>query len=233
MYSFEHNGTTSKGINFLRGLPLVADTKNTDNEKVGHGDELGYMFDCNDIYGNPLPETRLTSEEDLKVRDNLIGMIVKFSNTFKEDTKLGSFTDSLFKSVSGKGIPFIKVDTSLEASSDFRFCELSLFGASLSPLTSTSCQGLSSILTSLTGSLDGLTKGLGSSLGNGGLGSGLLGGDQGGGGGGVGGVLGGVLPTTTSKSTTNRLSGGLFGSSLTSSENTQNRRPGGLGILGL
>uniref|UniRef100_A0A1I8P7F7 Carboxylesterase type B domain-containing protein n=1 Tax=Stomoxys calcitrans TaxID=35570 RepID=A0A1I8P7F7_STOCA len=212
MYSFEYNGTTSKGINFLRGLPLVADSANSNTEMVGHGDELGYMFDCNDIYGNPLPETRLTSEEDLKVRNNLIGMIVKFSKTFKEDTKQGSITDSLFKSVSGKGIPFIKVDTSLAASSDFRFCELSLFGASLSPLTSTTCAGLGNVLGSLTGSLGSISEGLAGSLSGGGQGNR------------VGGGLFGSGQATSAEGSKNRpQSGGLFGSSLNG---------GGLGILG-
>ncbi|XP_075152885.1 carboxylesterase 1E-like [Haematobia irritans] len=211
MYSFEYNGTTSKGINFLRGLPLVADTKNSDNEKVGHGDELGYMFDCNDIYGNPLPDTRLQSKEDLKVRDNLLNMIVKFSKTFKEDTKQGSITDNLFKSVTGKGVPFIKLDTSLQAASDFRFCELSLFGASLSPLTSTTCSGLSNVLGSLTGSLGGITQGLSNKLSGNQTNNRV-----------VGGLLSGQ-PTSAEGSKARPQNGGLFGSSLNG---------GGLGILG-
>ncbi|XP_023304356.2 carboxylesterase 1E [Lucilia cuprina] len=201
MYSFEYNGTISKGINFLRGLPIVADTKNSNSEIVSHGDELGYLFDCNDIYGNPLPETHLTSEQDLKVRSNLIGMIVKFAKDFKEDTKIGAFSDDLFKSVTGKGTPFIKVDTDITADSDFRFCELSLFGASLSPVTSTSCEGLGSIVSSLQGSLGQVTNVLGGSN----LGGVLRGGNTG-----TGGLLG--SPFTGGNTATNtRKTGGLFG----------------------
>ncbi|KAI8130234.1 hypothetical protein FF38_06659 [Lucilia cuprina] len=201
MYSFEYNGTISKGINFLRGLPIVADTKNSNSEIVAHGDELGYLFDCNDIYGNPLPETHLTSEQDLKVRNNLIGMIVKFAKDFKEDTKIGAFSDDLFKSVTGKGTPFIKVDTDITADSDFRFCELSLFGASLSPVTSTSCEGLGSIVSSLQGSLGQVTNVLGGSN----LGGVLRGGNTG-----TGGLLG--SPFTGGNTATNtRKTGGLFG----------------------
>ncbi|KAM7353636.1 carboxylesterase 1E [Cochliomyia hominivorax] len=205
MYSFEYNGTTSKGINFLRGLPIVADTKNSNSEVVAHGDELGYMFDCNDVFGNPIPEARLTSEEDLKVRNNLIGMIVKFAKDFKKDTKIGQFTDNIFKSVTGKGTPFIKVNTELTTDSDFRFCELSLFGASLSPVTSTTCEGLGNVLSNLPGALGGVSKTLNPSN--------------------LGGVLsGGKTPNT----------GGLLGTSTLPGRNSgSNRKPGGLNLFGL
>ncbi|XP_061392901.1 carboxylesterase 1E [Musca vetustissima] len=234
MYSFEYNGTTSKGINFLRGLPLVGDTDPTDNSIVGHGDELGYLFDCNDINGNPQPKTRLNSPEDMKVRKNLIDMLVRFTKTFKEDTKQGAFTDNLFKSVTGKGIPFLKVDTSLETSSDFRFCELSVLGASLSPLTSTSCQGLSSIITGLTGSLDGIGKTLGTV---GDKATNLLGG--GGTGGGLG-LLGGGGQSSSKESTNSNPLTNILGASLTSGEVTNNNPPrrtttrpsGAFGLLG-
>uniref|UniRef100_A0A1A9ZJ64 COesterase domain-containing protein n=1 Tax=Glossina pallidipes TaxID=7398 RepID=A0A1A9ZJ64_GLOPL len=163
MYSFEYNGTVSKGINFLRGLPIVsASANNTNAPAAAHGDELGYMFDCNDIYGNPLPETRLTSADDLRVRNNMIDMIVRFASASGQNETTGSsFTDSIFKSVTGKGIPFLKVDTNLQTSNDFRFCELSVLGANLSPLTSISCEGLGSIFSSLTDTLGNLGKNLG------------------------------------------------------------------------
>jgi len=168
MYSFEYNGTKSKGINFLKGLPIVSETAHDKPETVGHGDEIGYMFDANDIFGNPLEETRLTSAEDLKVRHNLIDLLVKFANRDKEDTK-GS---SLFQSVTGKATPFIKIDTNLETSNDFRFCELSVLGASLSPLTSTTCAGLGNVLGQLGGGLGDTLGGVGNTLGLGGLGGG-------------------------------------------------------------
>lgn len=163
MYSFEYNGTVSKGINFLRGLPIVsASANNTNAPAAAHGDELGYMFDCNDIYGNPLPETRLTSADDLRVRNNMIDMIVRFASAAGQNEATGSsFTDSIFKSVTGKGIPFLKVDTNLQTSNDFRFCELSVLGANLSPLTSISCEGLGNIFSSLTDTLGNLGKNLG------------------------------------------------------------------------
>nr|NP_001259865.1 uncharacterized protein Dmel_CG5397, isoform B [Drosophila melanogaster]NP_608591.1 uncharacterized protein Dmel_CG5397, isoform A [Drosophila melanogaster]AAF51389.1 uncharacterized protein Dmel_CG5397, isoform A [Drosophila melanogaster]AAL28166.1 GH04232p [Drosophila melanogaster]AGB92402.1 uncharacterized protein Dmel_CG5397, isoform B [Drosophila melanogaster] len=171
MYSFEYNGTKSKGINFLKGLPIVSETAHDKPETVGHGDEIGYMFDANDIFGNPMEETRLTSAEDLKVRNNLIDLLVKFANKDKEE----GGKSSIFQSVTGKATPFIKIDTKLQTSNDFRFCELSVLGASLSPLSSTSCAGLGNLLGqlgSLGGGLGGTLGGVGSTLGLGGNGGG-------------------------------------------------------------
>ncbi|EDW11343.1 carboxylesterase 1E [Drosophila mojavensis] len=163
MYSFEYNGTKSKGIHFLHGLPIVAEQAQSRPELVAHGDELGYMFDANDIFGEPLLETRLTDEQDLKVRKNLIDMLLQFAQP-KEEQKEG-VTAKLFQSISSKGTPFIKVDTQLEAASDFRFCELSVLGASLSPLSSTSCAALGSVLGQLGGGLGQTVGGVGKTVG--------------------------------------------------------------------
>ncbi|KAH8251222.1 hypothetical protein KR032_003277 [Drosophila birchii] len=177
MYSFEYNGTKSKGINFLKGLPIVSETANDKPETVGHGDELGYMFDANDIFGSPMEETRLTSSEDLKVRHNLIDLLVQFANRGSNKDDKGS---SLFQSVTGKATPFIKIHSKVETSNDFRFCELSVLGASLSPLTSTSCAGLGNILGQLGGGLGQTLGGVGNTLGLGGLtGAGGGGGNRG------------------------------------------------------
>lgn len=168
MYSFEYNGTRSKGIHFLRGLPIVSEQPGSSNpEVVAHGDELGYMFDTNDLFGNPIAEAKLVDEEDLKVRKNLIGMLVTFAKSFGTENQKNPGSDSLFRSVTGKGVPFIKVNTELSADSDFRFCELSVLGASLTPLTSTTCQSLSGLLTPLTGVVGGTLDGVGDVLGGG------------------------------------------------------------------
>ncbi|KAH8419290.1 hypothetical protein KR222_004127, partial [Zaprionus bogoriensis] len=165
MYSFEYNGTRSKGINFLRGLPIVSQHAQDKPETVAHGDELGYMFDANDIFGNPLPETRLTSADDLKVRRNLIDMLVQFARRQEGGKGGGSAVSQLFQSVTGGGTPFIKVHTELKAASDFRFCELSVLGASLSPLSSTSCAALGNLLGQLGGGLGQAVGGVGQTVG--------------------------------------------------------------------
>lgn len=53
LYSFEYVGSKqSRGSSFLNGLPLVSNNKqNKNDDKVGHGDELGYLFDARDIFG--------------------------------------------------------------------------------------------------------------------------------------------------------------------------------------
>lgn len=146
MYSFEYNGSRSKGIHFLRGLLIVSEyADNMNSEVVAHGDELGYMFDANDLFGNPIPEAQLIDSDDLKVRQNFIGMLVEFAKSFGKNSKKESTGETLFKSVVGQEVPFIKVDADISANSDFRFCELSVLGASLTPLTSTTCQGLSNL----------------------------------------------------------------------------------------
>ncbi|KAH8410527.1 hypothetical protein KR215_011883 [Drosophila sulfurigaster] len=178
MYSFEYNGTKSRGSNFLKGLPIVSEQAHDKPETVAHGDELGYMFDANDIFGNPLPETRLSSADDLQVRRNLIQMLLQFAKKSKGEEQKNDITSKLFQSVTGGGTPFIKVHTELEAASDFRFCELSVMGASLSPLTSTSCAALGGLL----GGLGQTLGGVGNQLGLGNVGSKLgLGGGGGGG----------------------------------------------------
>ncbi|KAM8715968.1 hypothetical protein ACLKA7_002929 [Drosophila subpalustris] len=170
MYSFEYNGTQSKGINFLRGLPIVSEQAHDKPETVAHGDELGYMFDANDIFGNPLPETRLTSSEDLQVRKNLIDMLIQFAGQRDAGKEGSSISSKLFQSVTGGGTPFIKINTQLEAASDFRFCELSVMGASLSPLSSTSCAAFGNLLGQLGGGLGQTLGGVGQTLGLGNVG---------------------------------------------------------------
>lgn len=44
----------------MNGLPLVSSTeKNKNNEKIGHGDELGYLFDVRDIFGKLNEKTKV------------------------------------------------------------------------------------------------------------------------------------------------------------------------------
>lgn len=60
LYSFEYLGKKTSGSHFLSGLPLVNKSKSTD--KVAHGDELGYLFDANDIFGNPIEKSKVSYE---------------------------------------------------------------------------------------------------------------------------------------------------------------------------
>ncbi|XP_055372024.1 carboxylesterase 5A [Condylostylus longicornis] len=160
LYSFDFKGNVSKGINFLRGLPIVSGDQQTNY--TGHGDELGYLFETNDIYGNPIANAKLTEEKDLKVRINFISVLKQFS---KMNSETETDSKSLFQRFTGKGAPFLEISDSLTFSNNFRFCELSIYGAPLQALQSTTCSGLNTILGGLHNAT-GTLKNLGSSITN-------------------------------------------------------------------
>lgn len=159
LYSFEYNGAgVSNGYNFLQGLPIVSNKKNSNF--TGHGDELGYLFDANDIFGNPIENAKLKSQEDLQARQNFISLLKKFSRI---DLSFGfgdagGGIDGIFTRFTGKGTPFIKVTNKLELSDNFRFCELSLWGAPIDPIQSTTCKNFFDQLNLLTNVLGGATN---------------------------------------------------------------------------
>ncbi|KAL5285662.1 hypothetical protein ACFFRR_007389 [Megaselia abdita] len=168
LYSFEHRGKVSNGYNFLRGLPVVTEQKN--DNFTSHGDDLGYIFKCNDIFGNPIKGAELESEEDKKVQKNMIGLLTRFAKISNaEDVEKDGFLPSFG---SKQGVPYIKITEKLEILENFRFCELSLWGAPLEAIKSTTCEGLGNALSTVTGTLGqvtgGLTGGLTGTLGLGG-----------------------------------------------------------------
>lgn len=59
LYSFEYYGTTSSGFNFLNGLPITSKSADKSMQRIGHGDELGYLFDVRDLYGLPINGTEV------------------------------------------------------------------------------------------------------------------------------------------------------------------------------
>lgn len=152
LYSFEYEGSTSKGVNFLRGLPIVASETNVSS--IGHGDELGYIFNANDVEGNPLPNTSLTKPEDIQVRHNFISLLTKFAKANSDDE--ASFFKSLI--AGGDGTPFIKIDTKIKLFPDFRVCELLLWGVPLKPLQSTTCQDFAKTILSVKNVLSNFTS---------------------------------------------------------------------------
>lgn len=64
MYSFEYcgNKTQNAGANFLAGLPIVSNSNSsTSIEKiVAHGDELAYLFELKDVFGNSIDGTTVS-----------------------------------------------------------------------------------------------------------------------------------------------------------------------------
>lgn len=58
MYSFEYFGNRTKegGSKFLAGLPIVSKRDRKADKIVAHGDELAYLFDLRDVFGNPIDD---------------------------------------------------------------------------------------------------------------------------------------------------------------------------------
>ncbi|KXJ68641.1 carboxylesterase 5A [Aedes albopictus] len=138
-YSFEHRSDNTKGSDFLKGLPLVAKS-NHEKQKmlVAHGDELGILFDTFDVHGNPIEKATVKSKRDINARKAFATFIAKFAHMNASNPR----DDSLFKPFSTKGTPYIKIGEQITTENDFRFCQLSIWGAQLEALQSISCQFL-------------------------------------------------------------------------------------------
>ncbi|XP_035894929.1 cocaine esterase [Anopheles stephensi] len=147
MYSFEHRSDNTRGRDFLTGLPIVAKAgKNGADERlVAHGDELGLLFDTHDVFGNPIQSASVKSAKDINARKSFASFIAKFA--YLNMTSMHQ--DNVFKSFSSKGTPFVKVGEKIAVDNDFRFCQLSIWGAQLEALKSLSCsflgEGLGSV----------------------------------------------------------------------------------------
>ena len=145
-YQFDHVGDAeSSGKKFLRPLHLVS--KANSKGKAAHGDELGYLFEVNDIWGNKINGTSLKSSRDKKARQNLISLIQNFAyfNANSSNFKVGNQIVSTF---SAQATNFIKVSEKLGFEKNFRFCQLSIYGAPLKSAQKVSCDFL----------VDGLNK---------------------------------------------------------------------------
>lgn len=140
-YQFEHVGDSEpSGKHFLKPLPLVS--KRSSKDMVAHGDELGFLFDICDVYGNKINSSLLRSPRDQKARKNFIKMIAKFAyiNSTQSEFKLNDQVLSPFRA---DGAQFIKVADTISLDKDFRFCQLSLWGAPLKATQKLSCEFLS------------------------------------------------------------------------------------------
>lgn len=114
LYSFEHVGQSNRGATFLRGLPIVANTKPA-NDTVAHGDELAYLFDAHDIFGKNLTNANDLDESDQQVRNTFSKLLVNFAylnHTKKTDT---------FKEFKSDQSNFIRIGKEAVLDKDFRY----------------------------------------------------------------------------------------------------------------
>lgn len=153
LYSFEYLGTSGRGYHFLNGLPIVS--KNKIDKTVAHGDELIYLFDAFDLFGNPIEEAKINSESDQRARETFVKVIAEFSR-FREDSPPKK--QGLFSVFSPKGSPFIKIGEKAALENDFHFCGLSIWGATPEAIQTTSCSSLADGLKGITGLAKGLTN---------------------------------------------------------------------------
>ena len=163
-YQFNHVASgEASGTQFLKPLPLVS--KGRTKGMTSHGDELGFLFDAHDVFGNKINESSVKSSSDEKVRKNFMELITRFAylNATNNEFKLHELTLSPFRT---EGSNFIQVSEKVSLGKDFRFCQLSLLGAPLQASQKITCEFLSENLKKL--SMIPNVKDLGGLLGGGG-----------------------------------------------------------------
>uniref|UniRef100_A0A1B0CSD4 Putative conserved secreted protein n=1 Tax=Lutzomyia longipalpis TaxID=7200 RepID=A0A1B0CSD4_LUTLO len=107
-------------------LPHLSLTQGPKQEgKVAHGDELIFLFEPRDIFGNPLGNVSMSfSAADEKVRKDFTAMIAKFTEMEEEDNS----TSGLFSIFSSAQLPYMEVSDKITPRNNFRICSLIKFG---------------------------------------------------------------------------------------------------------
>ncbi|XP_015120783.1 pyrethroid hydrolase Ces2a [Diachasma alloeum] len=136
-YSFDYSTKHSHGKNFLAGLPLV-DAKDPSLGSTGHGDDLGFIFGHNDIFGDQLPPVPF-SKEDEGVTDIFTDLISQFARTGKPG---GDEASGGIPSFSSEDNSYISITDKIKPMKNFRFCEMSLWTGAVEKLVSPSCDVL-------------------------------------------------------------------------------------------
>lgn len=117
MYSFEHVGQSSnRGATFLSGLPIVGNAKPSNNT-VAHGDELAYLFDARDIFGNPSKRNKPLDAKDSKVRDIFSNLITQFAYL---NSAQGMKNKDAFQEFKADQSNFIRIGQEANLGKDFR-----------------------------------------------------------------------------------------------------------------
>lgn len=147
-YQFDHLGSSKmSGKSILKPLPLVS--KSNIKDKVAHGDDLGYLFNICDVFGNRINGSELTSDEDKIARKNFIELLTNFAilNNSNSEFRIGN---SILKPFHSDSTNFIKISNKLSFEKDFRFCELSLWGAPLKATQKITCDFSKSVTSQIS-----------------------------------------------------------------------------------
>ncbi|VEN38422.1 unnamed protein product [Callosobruchus maculatus] len=140
LYTFEHLGKRRKGKAFLKGSFFIGnETSDTgdDDDTVGHGDELAYLFDVNDISGKPMDKDQKWDEEDLKVREYFTQMVADFARHGKP--RVDNKDVSPFSTKSNN---FIQIKDKPILAENFKFCEVGLWCNLADRLKTSTCSFL-------------------------------------------------------------------------------------------
>ncbi|XP_013161548.1 PREDICTED: carboxylesterase 3 [Papilio xuthus] len=127
LYSFEHAGNLTKGNHFLPGIALTqeGDSKvKVPKKGPSHGDELAYIFEPLDESGNPLGLD--VSNTDHRVRDSFVGLISKFAHNLGPSANQSKTFG--FMPFSQDNDQFLKISDKITVDSNFRFCQMGLWG---------------------------------------------------------------------------------------------------------
>ncbi|KAF2885402.1 hypothetical protein ILUMI_20800 [Ignelater luminosus] len=148
LYRFEHSGKSKTARHFLKGLPIIGDynISDTNNNTVGHGDDLIYLFEARSLNGTAIPDVEEDfTENDRKVRDIFTEMISTFARHGRIDIdkkEIPSFSD--------KSNNYVQISARPKLLNNFRFCEMALWAGLTERLQSAACSLLQVLDTQLT-----------------------------------------------------------------------------------
>lgn len=136
-YQFDREGSSKRsGKLLLKPLPLVS--RGEMKNKVAHGDELGFLFNIRDVFGNKINGTELTTEDDKRTRQNFVELITNFAYLNSEKSEL-RLKNQIIKPFRADSSNFVKISEKISLDKDFRFCELSLLGVPLKATQKITC----------------------------------------------------------------------------------------------
>lgn len=113
-------------------LPILLETE---NDLIGHGDELSYIFEAKNLDGSEIKEKEELTEDDRKVRDTFTQMISEFARNGRI-----SINNQNVPSFSSKENNFVQISSKPKLSNNFRYCEMALWAGLPQRLQSSSCQ---------------------------------------------------------------------------------------------
>lgn len=146
-YQFEQSSESASGKSMLRPLPLVA--KNRPKGKVAHGDDLGFLFNICDVFGKRINGSELKSQEDKQTRKKFVELLTNFAY-LSESKKEFSVGGAILKPFRADETNYIKISNKMKLEKDFRFCELSLWGAPLKSAQKITCDFSKTLTSQIT-----------------------------------------------------------------------------------